>query len=503
MPVFLQPQHRARKWGYENVYPGPASRSMLSPAGTFAYANAEQRLFVIREGGVCLPLETEEAQTMVRPGSPGRAIGFWKDDQLLLEAIDAGGTLAIFSWRPGQLIRLFGNPQVLPDGRRITVASYYHESHGGKPAIGASEDDLLFLASEEAPDKSRCTAIYRYDGELQRCAVLPASVSWLPDVRSFDRRGEYAVFIVNYSRPQLWLYGNGELRMLTEAWATGLQGMGHNLQIWQNGELETILGNADTLATFRNQPPSVVDSIRTVWASSSGHIFFDASTSGGEPTGIWQVLPANHRSYFLPVLPDLAEGGISYRSSMSIQNRGQEESRVQVTSIAPDGREAGVQQFRLSAGETRAVDTEQGGAFSGWARVAVEGGDTMVTERLTLDLHGHFSQLHLAPATPRREVYLPATPGWSSDTSTDLIGVAIVNPYGAEQEVIIERVGEGLEVREEAKLMLSAWGQRAFYVSDLLPASPEVKTVRIRATWPVAVTALNWSPLGICLQPVF
>jgi len=279
--------------------------------------------------------------------------------------------------------------------------------------------------------------------------------------------------------------------------------MGHNLQIWQNGKVETVLSNADTLATFMNQPPSVVDSIRTVWASSSGHIFFDAITAGGEPRGIWQVLPANHRSYFLPVLPDLAEGGISYRSSMSIQNRGQEESQVQVTSIAPDGREAGVQQFRLSAGETRTVDTEQGGAFSGWARVAVEGGETAVTERLTLDLDGHFSQLHLAPAIPRREVYLPATPGWSCDTSTDLIGVAIVNPYNADQDVVIERIGEGLEIKEAVTVTLPASGQRAFYISDLLPDSPEVKTVRIRSTWPVAVTALNWSPLGICLQPVF
>jgi hypothetical protein len=149
------------------------------------------------------------------------------------------------------------------------------------------------------------------------------------------------------------------------------------------------------------------------------------------------------------------------------------------------------------------VDTQQGGAFSGWARVAVEGGDTTVTERLTRDLDGHFSQLHLAPATPRRELYLPATPGWSSDSSTDLIGVALVNPYNADQEVIIERVGEGLEVTEQATLTLPAQGQRAFYISDLLPASPEVKTIRIRSTWPVAVTALNWSPLGICLQPVF
>ena len=69
--------------------------------------------------------------------------------------------------------------------------------------------------------------------------------------------------------------------------------------------------------------------------------------------------------------------------------------------------------------------------------------------------------------------------------------------------MFIERIGEGFEVVEQAMIVIPPRGQRAFYISDLLPEHPEVKTIRVRSTWPVAVTALNWSPLGICLQPVF
>ena len=172
--------------------------------------------------------------------------------------------------------------------------------------------------------------------------------------------------------------------------------------------METIFGNAESLSSFRNQPPSVVDSFRRVWASSSGHIFFDASTAGGEPDGIWQVLPGNARSYIFPTAPDIDENGIRYGSSITLQNRDQQESRVRLTLVDTEGREAASEELVLAPGETPdGSRPSRVSGFSGWARVSVQGGDTTVTERLTLDLDGHFSQLHLAPATPLREVYLP------------------------------------------------------------------------------------------------
>ncbi len=644
LPVFQDPQYRVRKWGYQNVCPKSPAQSILSPAGTFAYV-ADSKLLVLKAGRLYSPLESEEAQSKIWPGSYAQLIGFWRDDELLFEARQSTGTTAIFSWKPGRLEKLFGVPEGLPGGQEFEVASF-NEGNGQEGfAIGIGKDELFLLGSERSPDNSTQLVFYRYDGQLHRSAVLSTSATSLsfPTLQDFECRAPYVAFVVGSgSYSQLWLYSDGELRMLTDTENSapqysrvlsfrdieltsygqvfftgelesrmtlersgglfrfeegrvtpvlmrgdpiaGLPGIAvdsfdiysssrvfdinandrvvikthaspggmvfleaadttaapallfptaeafqagerqnilefewtdddtlvfvafatrqQSLRVWRDGRVETILSDTEPLGTFRNQPPSVVDSFRRVWASSSGHIFFDAHTGGGEPDGIWQVLPGNARSYIFPTAPDIDENGIKYGSSITLQNRDQQESRVRLTLVTTDGREAASEEMVLAPGETRTVATEQGG-FSGWARVTVQGGDTMVTERLTLDLDGHFSQLHLAAATPLREVYLPSTPGWSSDSSTDLIGIAIANPYSGAPDVFIERIGEGFEVVEQVMIVIPPRGQRAFYISDLLPEHPEVKTIRIRSTWPVAVTALNWSQLGICLQPVF
>ncbi len=650
LPAFHDPGHRLRRWGYESVFPGTVTQNVLSPVGTFACVAAGQKLAVLKGGHVYRPLEGEEAE-LIQPGSPVHLIGFWKDDELLLVASESTNSPAIFSWKPGQLLRLVGIPHDLPDGRGFRVAefpvpSFNPGSRGTTFAIGVSTDELFLLGTEQGPDKSELV-LYRYDGQLHRLAAVPGSSAWpaLPSVQGFDCRAPHVAFVVGdgaYS--QLWRYSGEQLGMpadtgtaegrlrrffdikLTsygqvffsaeiqtwdrglfrfeegrivpvlnssvrtipslpgysidffagyqfeinasdrviveaqarnssfyfstvlleatdstappalvfptlQALADGEQHVGafdwtddgslvfgyqprwgsEKLLVWRGAEVETILDAYQPLNSSPDQPSSLVDYISKVWASPSGHVFFEAEVEGEEPGGIWKVMPDNHRSYILPAAPDIDESGIQYRSSITLQNRAENESRVRLTLVDTDGREAGSEELALAPGETRTASSGAAHAasssgvsgFAGWARITVQGGDTMVTERLTLDLDGHFSQLHLAPATPLREVYLPATPGWSSESSTDLIGVAIVNPYNADQDVVIERIGEGLEIKEAVTVTLPASGQRAFYISDLLPDSPEVKTVRIRSTWPVAVTALNWSPLGICLQPVF
>jgi hypothetical protein len=269
---------------------------------------------------------------------------------------------------------------------------------------------------------------------------------------------------------------------------------------WRKGKLEILFSGVDRLGAFPGTaPPSISGSAHLVQGGGSRPLI-GILAIGPEPSGVYQAKPDQFREYVFPTVACLEGGNHEYHSGFVIHNPGTEEAHVKIFLYESPGKVRLTEDAVLVTGQTKLIPIQGQSTFAGWARVEVTGGDVVINERLQFFEGGDLrSQMQLPPTVPKHEAFF-VTPG-STSTETAL---AFVNPYNAEQEVWVEVLRPGWEIRFQERVVIPAGGRCSYYLPELFATNvPYFSLVRVRSTWPLALSLFAVDHLRMTPRSVF
>lgn len=258
----------------------------------------------------------------------------------------------------------------------------------------------------------------------------------------------------------------------------------------------TELVTTPRLATFDDPPRGWFSSVSDVWPSSGPEPLLTIRTSGAEPFGLYQAVPDNVQTFVFPVVASASVGDIGYESSFLITNNDGRKADLRVWLYESAGTVRWTGQTAAAPGETRLLPIAEAGSFSGWARIEVTGGSVAIIQRLTHRQAGEVvSQFEVPSSGPRTESFLG--PG----DYREVASVALVNPYNAPQEVIVELLESGMEVAYQERITLPPNGRKAVYLSELFPGVSTVGSRLFRFQSPMPISVLGLSFQEECMVP--
>jgi len=245
---------------------------------------------------------------------------------------------------------------------------------------------------------------------------------------------------------------------------------------------------------FKSVPAAFVGRIRV--RSDVPVLVGGLSLAGARLSGITaQSAVAAGREYLFPTVACVEGNGHEYRSGFVVHNPGAEDAWFELLLHDSSGEVRRTEQVALAAGQTKLIPI--GGPFTGWARLQVRDGQVVVNQRLQFFEGELRSQMQLAPAMSKSQLYF-TTPSFTWEGAPGAL--AIVNPYHEEQEVWVDAMLPGWEIAAQARVIVPANGRRSYYLSELF--GPHVRAsslVRVRSQRPVAASAFSF--YGLCMTP--
>jgi len=269
-----------------------------------------------------------------------------------------------------------------------------------------------------------------------------------------------------------------------------------SLDLWEKGAVTTVVGPTIPLDSSPEAGFSFSSRPFGVYSPIGGEPLLGLYVSGSQPSGLYKGVAGNYFSFVFPTVVRAADGPVMYDSVLSVHNTGTHAAKAILSLIDASGIVKSRRAFDLSGGETKTIDMQDIGTFTGWARLDVMGGEVVAQETVRFLMNQQFiSEVHLPPAVPGR--LLNFASGQSSDVLSNpraerVVALALVNPYNEQQEINVELMGPGMEVKRQAHLLLPANGQKSVFLFELVGVAKAPDWIRIRSPWPVAATAISF-----------
>ena len=279
-----------------------------------------------------------------------------------------------------------------------------------------------------------------------------------------------------------------------------------SVELWENGTVTRVVDPTVPLGTSPEAALSFSHLPFRVYPPVVGEPLLGLSTFGPAPTGLYQAVADNYRAYIFPTVVRVGDGAIRYDSRFSIHNRSSRAARATLSLVDSGGIVRSRQEFDLSAAEFKGIDLAELGTFVGWGRLEVTGGEVIASESIRFDLNATtFSEVHVSPAIPSKTLHVSS--GLSSQFivspgSERSVALTLVNPYNEQQEVTVELLGPGLQIKKQTHLLLPANGQRSGFLTELVGVAQAPDWIRIRSVWPIAATALSFVDGTMSFHPV-
>ncbi|RPI26101.1 MAG: hypothetical protein EHM61_12635 [Acidobacteria bacterium] len=388
---------------------------------------------------------------------------------------DTGMKAGMFRFDGQTVKKIALEGEAVPGFPQFTLASTNHDRW--KPTFAVNADDQLVfqsgLAMEGKPSLRGDCFLLVEPGQSHATLIVPD--------RQALESGDWS------SLPDFSWTDDGRLFFTRSTY--------RGVELWEKGALTMV---ADPTIPLDNSPQAGLSFARRfrVYSPVGGQPLLGLEVSGSQAGGLYKGVPGNYRSFVFPTVVRASDGPVAYESVLSVHNAGTLAAKATLSLIDASGIPKSRRAFDLSGGETKTIDIEEIGTFTGWARLEVTGGEVVAEETIRFLMNNEFvSEVHLPPAVPGRQLNFAS--GQSSDVLVNpraerIVALALVNPYNEQQEITVELIGSGMEVKRQTHLLLSASGQKSVFLWELLGVAKAPDWIRIRSSWPVAATAISF-----------
>ncbi len=273
-----------------------------------------------------------------------------------------------------------------------------------------------------------------------------------------------------------------------------------NLYRWQNGSIETVLGEGWQVLPDRAPGAGLVKHLGEPVAGDDQGVLFGIRVVGDASTGLYRAVSGDHSRHWIPRVAVGDFGPINYRSTLLIHNPGDAPAVTDVRFFGI-GNTGSSEPVDITPGEVKRLTYDSSGVFVGWASVDSQDSPVRVHERLAVRIGGVLRSEVTVPAVrPLREGY------WVGEVDHALgvdSGLAVVNPERTRTDITVELLSPGFDVEEVTVIPLQAAGSRAVLLSELFPSLPPGKhLLRIRSGKPVSALVLHLEGSDITASPI-
>jgi len=456
-----------------------------------------------------------------------RGIGYRSADEIGF--IDPSGSVTTIARlhdlvRPGFEIRIFHWVRMLSDGRVVFMANDASQARNALCVNAKGGFRVLTASGTEIPGSQarvagfsaeRPSSTIRVNGRdeimLKSRVTVGGSAEQLPAFLRFSSSGSMELISPIAENPTdreditsvpegrfVWT-DQGELYFKA---ISGRQSHFRraNLYRWQNGSIETVLGEGRQVLPDRAPGTGLVEHLGDIVGGDNQGVLFVIRVVGDAATGLYRAVSGDRSRQWIPRVAVGDFGPVNYRSTLLIHNPGETPtlSDVRLSGIGDAG---AVEPVEITPGEVKRLTYDSSGVFVGWASVDSQGSPVRVHERLAVRIGGVLRSEVTVPAVrPLREGY------WVGEIDPELgvdSGLAVVNPERAQSDLSVELLSPGFVVEDVAEIPLQAAASRAILLSELFPSLPPGKhLLRIRSGLPVSALVLRLQGTDITASPI-